>query len=299
MEYLSHEQLRELLSRLSWQREVTYCANLGNAGDAVISTSTWYLFDQCGIMPRSVDFENCETTQPGGLFVYGGGGNLVPNYDHARRALLQAFQQPYEYILLLPHTIRGHEDLLKKLDHRTHIICRDRISYQHVKAFSPNAHIYLADDMAFSLNPAWALSRLRFMRNRLRLTEPTKQRYKIWRAKIQGITRNTRQLTVLRGDVESAQRGEPRGVNDISALYCSTFASRAESDLVTYDFLRFLDHSSNIVTDRLHVAICGSLLQKRVVLLDNSYGKNRAVYELSLLNRFPGTEFSGALQPTT
>lgn len=298
MEYLTYEQLRELLTKLSWKRDVTYCANLGNAGDAVISTSAWRLFNQCGVTPKVVDFEYCETIKPGGLFIYSGGGNLVPSYDHARRALLHALRQPYEHIMLLPHTIRGHEDLLERFDHRTHIMCRDRTSYQHVRAVSPHAHVYLADDLALSLKPEWALSRLRFIRNRLRLAEPAKQRYKTWLTKIHSLAQNTQQITVLRGDVESARGSKSQGVNDISGLYCSTFTSRAEADLVTHDFFRLLERSSEIVTDRLHVAICGSLMQKKVILFDNSYGKNRAVYELSLKNRFPRTEFRTIAQLT-
>lgn len=298
MEHLSHAQLRELLSKLSWQRRVTYCPNMGNAGDAVINTSNWRLFDQCKITPRVVDFENCNASLPGGLFIHGGGGNLVPNYDHARRALLQALQQPYEYILLLPHTIRGHEDLLKNLDHRTYIMCRDTASYQHVKTCAPHAHVYLADDMALSLRPERALSFLRFAQNRLQLSESEKMPYKRWRSSVQSMPHDDQQLTIMRGDIESARGKDAQGINDISALYSSRFTSRIESDLVTRDFFNFLKNSKEIVTDRLHVAICGSLLQKKVTLFDNSYGKNRAVYELSLKNRFPRTEFRTIAQLT-
>lgn len=45
-----------------------------------------------------------------------------------------------------------------------------------------------------------------------------------------------------------------------------------------------------VETDRLHVAIAASLLGKRVRIQNNSYGKNRAVYEFRLRDRFPNLE---------
>ena len=43
--------------------------------------------------------------------------------------------------------------------------------------------------------------------------------------------------------------------------------------------------SKSIVTNRLHSAIVGSILGKPVILLPNSYFKNRAVYDYSLQHR--------------
>ena len=45
------------------------------------------------------------------------------------------------------------------------------------------------------------------------------------------------------------------------------------------EYLQLAARYESIVTDRLHFAICGLLLGRRVVLLPNSYHKNRSMYE--------------------
>ncbi|MEX0676732.1 MAG: hypothetical protein WD063_06625 [Pirellulales bacterium] len=51
----------------------------------------------------------------------------------------------------------------------------------------------------------------------------------------------------------------------------------------------------SIHTDRLHVAITGCLLAKKVFLYPNSYFKNRAVYLSSIKDQFDNIEFMGTL----
>jgi exopolysaccharide biosynthesis predicted pyruvyltransferase EpsI len=46
-----------------------------------------------------------------------------------------------------------------------------------------------------------------------------------------------------------------------------------------------------VATDRLHVGIGAALLGKTCRLHDNSYGKNRAVYDHSIRNHFPAVVF--------
>ena len=61
----------------------------------------------------------------------GGGGNLVPMYDSTRLAF-DRFLGKAARIVLLPHTVRGHEDLLARLDATCTIFCRDEASFAHV-----------------------------------------------------------------------------------------------------------------------------------------------------------------------
>ena len=46
--------------------------------------------------------------------------------------------------------------------------------------------------------------------------------------------------------------------------------------------LRAIDQFASVRTDRLHVAIAAAMLGKTVELYDNSYYKNRAVFDFSL-----------------
>jgi exopolysaccharide biosynthesis predicted pyruvyltransferase EpsI len=47
-------------------------------------------------------------------------------------------------------------------------------------------------------------------------------------------------------------------------------------------YLKLITNAEAIVTDRLHVAILGAILEKKVFLIGNIYHKNRGVYEYSL-----------------
>jgi len=55
-------------------------------------------------------------------------------------------------------------------------------------------------------------------------------------------------------------------------------------------FVDAVARSSRIFTDRLHVAILAALLDKQATFYDNSYHKNRGVYEYSL-SRYPTVTF--------
>jgi exopolysaccharide biosynthesis predicted pyruvyltransferase EpsI len=50
--------------------------------------------------------------------------------------------------------------------------------------------------------------------------------------------------------------------------------------------INFLEEYKVVNTDRLHVAILASLLGKEVNFYPNSYYKNEAVYNYSLLNHY-------------
>ena len=56
-------------------------------------------------------------------------------------------------------------------------------------------------------------------------------------------------------------------------------------------FLMALKSAHSIVTDRLHVGIGAALLGVPCELIDNSYGKNREIYDFSLANRFHNITF--------
>lgn len=56
--------------------------------------------------------------------------------------------------------------------------------------------------------------------------------------------------------------------------------------------LKLVDRFEHIYTDRLHVAIAGAMLGKRVVLLDGNYGKNAGVFNLSLKENYSNVQFA-------
>jgi exopolysaccharide biosynthesis predicted pyruvyltransferase EpsI len=77
---------------------------------------------------------------------------------------------------------------------------------------------------------------------------------------------------------------------DLSSLFkTGTTPGRAEVGALA--FVNYIDRAHEIHTDRLHVGITGALLQKRVYLYDNSYGKVKGVYQHSLHANFPLVQF--------
>ena len=103
-------------------RRMVYVPNTGNAGDALIASGAWQLFDQIGIAPTI-----CRTREirAGDIAIYAGGGNLVPEYKDCSLFLQQCLDVGVAKALVLPHTIRGYETLLGRLDNRFFLYCRD------------------------------------------------------------------------------------------------------------------------------------------------------------------------------
>ena len=296
---LSTEAFRRTVSDLlDGSGPIEFIANPGNAGDALINAGAWQLFEEIGVASRVQQ----RVQRPRGksapkVCVYPGGGNLIPRYDDARRALEARLDGDFEALVILPHTIRGHETLLSRMDERVHVFCRDVQSFEHVSTHAARARVYLADDLALSIDLRWLLSaRRRMQRQGTVLLSPScVRRYLKWRRRIAGVRPTDGVLRIMRVDVESSG-GEPADpAMDLSAHYGSLFDVRGEPELVSGDFIAVLDRADRVVTDRLHVAIGASLLGKDVLIHDNDYGKNRALFELSMRDRFPRTKFAVAV----
>jgi exopolysaccharide biosynthesis predicted pyruvyltransferase EpsI len=270
---------QELHNLRSQRRRILYMANPGNAGDALIASATWQFFDAIGLKPKPA---RASDMRAGDVVIYGGGGNLVPMYPDAKTAIETALRVGVAHFVLLPHTVRGHEDLLSALDHRFSVYCRDIITYEHVQARAGSARLALVPDMALGIDverlrhrvatlPLWWFWRWAGLRKNRR------QSYQRWLALSDQISANeVGLLEVYRSDQESA-RSTGIAEKDLSGLYCSSLRSRNECDAISARFLTIIDRASRVSTDRLHVGIGGQLLGKSVVLFDNSYGKNHAV----------------------
>lgn len=258
---------------------ILYYPNPGNAGDSLIAAATLEAFRRNGVKARAIGLEDAVE---GEVVFLGGGGNLIPLY-HQMAAAFDAFVGRARRLVLLPHTIRGSERVLGRLDPTCTIFCRDRPSYNHVLSARPSLDVRLAHDMAFHLDAAG------FLRDgRLR-----RQGAPLWRAKLgaSGLDKAALRAVVnlSRLDVESRLR-IPQSDADISHLF--TFGTAPEqARLGAWCFLKTISLAARIVTDRLHVGIGAALLGVPCDLYDNSYGKNAAVYEYSLAGRFANVRF--------
>lgn len=284
---------------MSAKRIVHYYSNPGNAGDALITKATMQLFRCNGVRYQWIDHP--DLVPQGGIIVYSGGGNLTRYYDVARQ-FVGAIHKVAERVIILPHTIDGHEDLLSTLGSNVDIICRERISYEHVQRYAKRANVYLTDDMAFHLKiddlfanaqfqRPWhrsldttLLIRALYTKNFGQLATYLRSRYWVARTGI---------LHAFRTDVEQSSIEVPSNNCDISEVANHGTHSEAAVSSSAIHLLQLVKHCRQLHTNRLHAAIAGALLNKEVWFYPNSYFKNQAVYEFSMQSRFPHVHWMG------
>jgi exopolysaccharide biosynthesis predicted pyruvyltransferase EpsI len=273
---ITEEVLRELRNT-----SILFLPNTGNAGDSLINVGTAQCLDRLGIRYTSI---TSGSSVEGQVVLLGGGGNFVPAYKTIRTAL-QKFMKSAKRIVLLPHTIRGNEDLLEQLDSRVTIICRDVQSYRHVLNVCPQATALLSHDMAFHVDVERFLFSNESMEAYQQLLRQVLMEKKIDLQRLQTLPR----VFYSRGDGEKAAPIGGRDLDLSAAFALGTTSGLAERS--AWCFLEMIRTSPPIVTDRLHVGIGAALLGKVCALHDNSYGKNSEVWLHSVKRFFPTVQF--------
>lgn len=289
---LAHTALASVLEGLAALREpLLYHPVPGNAGDSAINAATYQLFDRFGLAFEVVGDDVEAATTRGRVVVCSGGGNLVPFYSDMRHFVAR-HHAGCRQLVLLPATMRGHEDLLGALGQHVTLLCRDRPSFEHVRKHAPNARVEASHDVALHLNVEALRTKARQQFLPL-VSSPAQARRNLrrrWRALRydQRNVSNPGELFAFRTDVEGLPGRALNEANlDVSVEFVSDDMSPALTLEATWRMLAFLDRYPTVHTDRLHVAILSALLGKEVRMHDNSYGKNRVVYEQSLRDAFP------------
>ena len=185
-------------------------------------------------------------------------------------------------LVLLPHTVRGHEELLSSLDGRFTLFGRDEVTLQHLVAHAGASQWDIAPDMALGIDVERLQRRVALLPwwwtwGWMGLRRSRRARYRRWQRSSELIQPDTDgHLAVFRSDQEAAHQRGP-AEQDLSGLYHSAMRDRDECDAVTSRFLHIIDRASSVSTDRLHVAIGANALHKPACLFDNNYGKNHSV----------------------
>lgn len=255
--------IRNYLSNFINQK-VYFVPNPGNAGDAFIAYSTFYLFDELGINYEVIQSESISLTDE--TIFFSGGGNLVEGkYDHLYNKIKRYLDN--NKCILLPHTIFGYQDLIRETNNNLTIFCREKVSYELCMLNGANKdNLYLSDDMAFYF-PDSELSEFR----------------------IKGSGR----AYCIRTDGESSKQIYIKDSNrDISYSWNGELWSNfLLSKYVTFSLASYLCQFDEIETDRLHIAILAAKLNRKVIFYPNNYYKNRAVYENSIANTYKNVHF--------
>lgn len=277
-----------LLHTLRELGEFVYRPNLGNLGDQVIAYATREYFRRHALPYRERAGQAASFP-----FVYGGGGAFVPYYDMLPH-LAALFRLPcFRRIVILPSSFHRCDALIDLFDERFTVFCREEQSYRYLTGRNKKARILLADDMAFTLDARQAVSAI----PQATLADATFQEHIRQLKKCLYVTKEgKRTLLFLRADAESRLNTQNTlrtcKTFDLSGLYNETARDPDRTRFLTHLFLHGIDQADIILTDRLHGAICATLLGKETCLLDNRYGKVAGVYDFSLKNRAHATLLS-------
>ncbi len=283
------QELKRELKALSSQ-EFVFIPNPGNAGDSLINAASFQFLDDLGlsyqiISPRKIR----KALQKGDslvetfslknkTIVLGGGGGFTENYPYSNE-LVKALASNVPHLILLPCTIEGYQETLSELSDSVTIFCREKVSFEYLKRTCNGAQIFLSHDMVFFADFKRILSEksaLSSIRNRIKVA--------MSHAEVAAyIKRNGRsRLNALRLDEERSDISVPVENMDMSALFSLGTKTKATNFYAAQQFLKHLAQFDEVVTNRLHVCIASCLLAKQVTFFDNSYFKNRAVFEHSM-----------------
>lgn len=291
-------------------RPFVFLPNPGNAGDALMATATYDLFDNLGLKYSScrVDDAMIQTHLRGKTVVLSGGGNFSEGGYNNYANLLSRIHKQAGRVFVLPHTIQGNDQLLAQFGENVTLICRELVSYRHARQCVTGARVLLGHDMALLLDVKKVLADtphhlallLRKAASRstgssaARLYPPLKSILRGLRWQLLSIFKHPKKEKVAflyRTDIEKTARPLPPGNMDASIVFNFGVTSPIMAGFTVFHLLQFLDGFETINTNRLHVAIAGALLGKQVNLSSNSYYKCRAVYDHSLKDAFPNVKW--------
>jgi exopolysaccharide biosynthesis predicted pyruvyltransferase EpsI len=290
---------RELLA-LSREGDLWYLPNPGNAGDSLIAVATWQRFRRLGLNVRHIPDEDFDGS--GKIVLYGGGGGLVPLYDHAAKFIAANHARARKFVVL-PHTIDGNEDLLASMGSHCLVFCREPESYRHCVAHARGARVELSHDLAFGLDPSTRRSPglsayLGLALRAIRVSSSGGVRPGPGLVEVRRLLTRVRErpippgsgdgsLDAFREDRESARASVPEGNQDLSKLFALSGVREADMAIAADLLLRTVAGHRKVRTDRLHVCIAACLLGVEVDFHRNSYFKCRAIWEHSIRGRYP------------
>jgi exopolysaccharide biosynthesis predicted pyruvyltransferase EpsI len=298
--------IEQYLLRLGNER-LSYIPNPGNAGDSLIASGTFHLFDRLGL--NYFVASQHRSNYAGEVVLYGGGGNLGKMTNVSARFLSRIHRQP-KRLIVLPHTIKEIDPLLRDFGSNVTLICRETSSFDYVKRINETLDVKLADDLALKADVGqllkfepskWAAARLlhRYLLGKSGLVDIQPPQFESIRKllsinqKLQLLsTPGSGVLNAFRLDGEKTDIAIPDDNIDVSEELSIGVESPELAHITSHVFLTFLNRFQKINTNRLHVAVGAALLGKEVQLYANNYFKVRAVYEYSL-RKFTNLSFVG------
>ncbi len=270
---------------------VYYQANPGNGGDAIIAFGAYQLFKKTNTSYRIIKSSD---HLEGKILLYAGGGNLIDKYTDCA-TFIRENERTAKLIVLLPHTVSGHADLLGSLSDNVHVFCREHTSFNYLKNFHNLKNVSIDDDLALTINVAEVFPTLKPAKNLLRLIPPSRLKDAKERRMVFNhlLHRNAHEFNCFREDVEKTAINIPKDNLDLPEIlnFDTRMTNEKNVEKTVQNILRYLASFRLINTNRLHICIAGALLGKEVNFYSNSYWKNQSVYEMSIKDRFPNVKW--------
>lgn len=273
---------------------VYYKPNPGNGGDALIAYSTYCLFKRNNITYHVIRGGEKLANK---IVVFAGGGNLIPLYHDCANFIAEHHKKAKK-LIILSHTISGHEQLLKTLGENVLIICREQMSYNYLAKFK-NFKSYLIKDLAFYLqfprdfNLAPKVNRLAHVVPLQNIISNVIRGNQSLGFYLKSYSNNS-SLNAFREDSEKSF-DVPKENIDLSVVINYDFSMSDESKVsnTANAIFGFLNQFEVVRTNRLHICIAAAILGKKVYFYGNSYWKNESVYEYSIKDNFPNVNWMG------
>ncbi|WGE50846.1 polysaccharide pyruvyl transferase family protein [Actinobacillus equuli subsp. haemolyticus] len=264
------------------QGNIFYYPNGGNAGDALIDMGFYTLAQRFNLKFSLISQDKISQLKDNDIVLIGGGGCLVPEWNSTPNFLKSLINLKLKLkLIILPHSIRGIDDLISNLPEGSIIFCREKYSFEYCQNISNAKAVYLADDMAFCINPAQILTSNPHFKIKLS-SKNIIRKILINFHRLRALF--TSQINAMRTDKESNQNLNVKRslANDLS-LVASFGTDNYQASLYSAkQFLKLINLYEEIKTDRLHVAVGAYLLNKKLSIYNNGYYKCKGVYEQSM-----------------
>jgi len=296
MQSLSVPQLLETLPK---DEVIYYRSNPGNAGDALIASGAFLLFEKAGLNIQLINPDNFDSENK--IVIYAGGGNLVGIYPEARDFIKKHHSKARQFILL-PHTVANNDELLGELGPNVILYARELVTHKYLLEKAKNAKVYLDNDLAFYLDANKIIARpkisllaclllkvfYKLSKNKEKFSALPQPKIMLRNSVFEMKNKPGKDLTgnFFRDDVEKALETVPEGNADLSKMYEYGTRNKEICLYTTSRLMCYINQFNTINTDRLHICIAAALLGKTVNFYANSYFKCRAVYEFSLKDKY-------------
>lgn len=274
--------------------EIYYKPNPGNGGDALIAFSALQLFKKLKIDYKIISAPVDLTDK---IVFYAGGGNLVDYYSHCAN-FVESNHSKVRKLIILPHTIKGHNELLSSLGTNVEIFCRELTSYNYMQQYKNIGGLYLDDDLVLDMEITPYLLAYKKTKRLITLAKVRFMAASIYKGR-KPISTFFRQigkektLYAFRQDVESTNQDLPKGNVDLTGLInlSPEMTDEKKIERTCQRILSTMNRFDVIYTNRLHVCIPAAMLGKTVNFYDNAYHKNKSIYEFSLKEKFPNVNW--------